>query len=350
MKPKILFISPCTPYIKGTGWEQRAFSFLSAYSNFLDIELWFNPTTHGSEKAIAKKLIDICHSVVTFKKGSLNYMKDAIYSRAVDRADFVHTYKISVIFEHKALLWDFDELPRQLILDPSGNKLEKIYVPEGFLEMRKKSKVAYSSSLVEKDISLGEVIEIPNVYDTNIKVKRNPDNNTILFVGNMSFLPNINAVNWFAKEVLPMLPKNMRLKVIGRRPNTIEIEKALLQLAANKNIDFIFDVNDCNPYYEQVLAAIVPILSGGGTKIKILEAFANRCPVISTSKGIEGLKVINMNQLLIANTATEFLDAILKLKKIQKDLTDSAYQYLLENHTQKIVEERILKSLSEKGF
>ena len=208
----------------------------------------------------------MCHKVIAFKKGSLNYMEDALYRNSVDQADFVHTFKISVMFEHQALLWDFDELPRQSIIETSGKKLEKTYIPAEFLEMRGKSKVAYSSSPIEKDISLGEVIEIPNVYDTNIKVQRNPDNNNILFVGNMAHPPNIEAVMWFAKEVLPILPINMRLKVVGRKPNSIEIENALLQLGANKNIDFIFDVNDCNPYYERALAAIVPILSGGGTK------------------------------------------------------------------------------------
>jgi glycosyltransferase involved in cell wall biosynthesis len=155
---------------------------------------------------------------------------------------------------------------------------------------------------------------------------------------------------WFAQEVLPILPINMRLKVVGRKPNSIEIENALLQLGANKNIDFIFDVNDCNPYYERALAAIVPIMSGGGTKLKMLEAFANHCPVISTSKGIEGLNIKNGNEVFIANIPNEFLDAILKIQKNSKNLTAAAYQYLTENHTQKIVQERILKSLTQKRF
>jgi glycosyltransferase involved in cell wall biosynthesis len=349
-KQKMLFICPCTPNIKGTGWEQRAFSFLNAYSNFLDIELWFSPSFNSSDLSYRKKLIDICKSIVTFKRGSLNYKADASYRNAVQRADCVHTFRFFLRFEHNAILWDFDELPRQIIKKSSGNFLERSYVPENFLEMRKKSKVAFSSSHVEKAESLGNIIEIPNVYDTNITNRRDPDENTLLFVGNMGFQPNINAIHWFAKEVLPVLPKNIRFRVVGRRPQSLETESLLLKLAINRNIDFVFDVDDCNVYYETVLAAIVPILNGGGTKLKVLEAFANHCPVISTSKGIEGLNVTKENEVLIANTANEFKEAILKVNKMSNQLSEIGFQYLVKNHSQKIVQDRILGTLTQQGI
>ena len=343
----MLFICPCTPNIKGTGWEQRAFSFLNAYSSFMDIELWFSPSFNYSDLSYRKKLIDICKSIVTFKRGSLNILADASYRNAVLRADFIHSFRIFLTLEHKAILWDFDELPRKLIKEPSGSISERIYVPDNFLAMRKRSRVAYSSSLIEKATNLGEVIEIPNVYDINITNRRDPDSNTLLFVGNMGFQPNITAITWFTNEVLPILPKNIRLKVIGRRPQSLETENLLLKLSVNRNIDFTFDVDDCNTYYEKALAAIVPILNGGGTKLKVLEAFANHCPVISTSKGLEGINVTNENEVLTANSASEFKEAILRINKESKKLTDAAYLYLVRNHSQQIVQERILEALTQ---
>ena len=93
--------------------------------------------------------------------------------------------------------------------------------------------------------------------------------------------------------------------------------------------------------------AIAPIFSGGGTKVKILEAFANHCPVISTSKGVEGLHVSHGNEVIIANTKNEFEEAILKVSAISKLLSDKAYQYLVEHHSQQIVQERIIKIISQ---
>jgi glycosyltransferase involved in cell wall biosynthesis len=347
IKPKILFISPCTPDIKGTAWQQRSFSFLNAYSNFMDVDLWYTPTFNEIFSETSKKLIATCNSVVAFKKETLNYSKDATFRMRVQQADFIHTFRTFIGFEHKAILWDFDELPRQLVKITSKNIEERINVPEIYIQMRKRSKVAYSSSFIEKDLSLGKVFEIPNVYDINIISQRNPDKNILLFVGNMDFQPNIDAICWFTTEVLPILPKSIKLRVVGRSPQSIETRNRLSKLAIHNNLEFIFDVADCNPYYETAIVALAPIFSGGGTKVKILEAFANHCPVISTSKGIEGLHVSHENEVIIANTKNEFKEAILKVNVISKLLSDNAYQYLVKHHSQQIVKERIQQMISQ---
>jgi len=347
IKPKIVFISPCTPDIKGTGWQQRSFSFLTAYLNFMDVDLWYSPVNHEGSSEASKKLIAKCDSAVTFNKGTLNYLKNTTFRTRVQQADFIHTYRTFIGFEHKAILWDFDELPRQLIKTSSKNTEERIYVPEIYLQMKKRSKLAYSSSFIEKDLSLGKVFEIPNVYDIDVICQRNPDKNTLLFVGNMDFQPNIEAICWFTNEVLPILPKSINLKVVGLSPQSIENRNKLSKLAIHNNLEFIFDVADCNPYYETALVAIAPIFSGGGTKLKILEAFANHCPVISSSKGIEGLHVSHENEVIIANTKNEFKKAILKVNAISKLLSEKAYQYLVKHHNQRIVNERILKIISQ---
>lgn len=347
IKPKILFISPCTPDIKGTGWQQRSFSFLHAYLNFMDVDLWYTPTNFEISSETSQKLIASCNSAITFQKGMLNYIKDATFRKRAQEADFIHTFRTFIGFEHKAILWDFDELPRQSIKKSSQNLEEKIYVPEIYLQMKKRSKVAYSSSFIEKHPSLGKVFEIPNVYDINIESQRNPDKNTLLFVGNMDFYPNIEAIYWFTKEVLPILPKSIRLRVVGRSPQSLETRNKLLELINHKNLEFIFDVADCNPYYKTALVAIAPIFNGGGTKVKILEAFANHCPIISTAKGVEGLFVSHAKEVIIANTKIEFKKAILNINFISKSLSDKAHQYLIKHHSQQIVQERIHNIISQ---
>ena len=72
-------------------------------------------------------------------------------------------------------------------------------------------------------------------------------------------------------------------------------------------------VDEVGPYYQEADAAIVPLRAGGGTRVKILEAFALQVTVVSTSKGIEGLEVIHGQHVLIADTPLAFAEQCAKL-------------------------------------
>ena len=135
---------------------------------------------------------------------------------------------------------------------------------------------------------------------------------TLGFLGSMDWMPNVEAVTWFVEEVFPEVKKTVdgvNLLVIGRRP-----PPPIEALAAkDQDIEVTGTVDDVRPYLERCDLLVVPLLSGGGTRIKIMESLAAGLPVVSTSVGAEGLGLVNGEHLLVADTAREFVAAVTQL-------------------------------------
>jgi polysaccharide biosynthesis protein PslH len=134
-------------------------------------------------------------------------------------------------------------------------------------------------------------------------------NNNLCFIGSLDWRPNIEGVDWFTKEVWPLIQKknrNIRLNIAGR--NTPE------DLVVNKipNINIVGEVNDAIDFINSHTIMIVPLLSGSGMRVKILEGLALGKTVITTSLGLEGINAEHEKHLLIADTPEEFKNAILR--------------------------------------
>lgn len=136
---------------------------------------------------------------------------------------------------------------------------------------------------------------------------------TIAFVGSMDWAPNQDAVRWFVAEVMPRIhaATGLRLRVIGRAP-----PRALVEWAqAHGPVELTGTVDDVRPYIARSLATVVPLFVGGGTRLKILESLAMATPVVSTTIGAEGLELARDRELLVADTATTFADAVIRLAR-----------------------------------
>jgi glycosyltransferase involved in cell wall biosynthesis len=129
---------------------------------------------------------------------------------------------------------------------------------------------------------------------------------TFLFVGILNYLPNYDAMVFFCERVLPLFrqdaPGEFRVMIVGRPGYDLD------QLAAIKEVRVVLDPPDVAPYYAQSDAVIVPLRGGGGTRIKILEAFSYGLPVISTTIGAEGLDVTPGLDIIIADGAEDFAE------------------------------------------
>lgn len=128
---------------------------------------------------------------------------------------------------------------------------------------------------------------------------------TFLFVGNFDYYPNSDAARYFCAQVLPLLrartPGPFRVRFVGAGP-----PPAVCALAGEAGVTVTGPVADVTPWYESAHAVIVPVRAGGGTRIKILEAFAHGRPVVSTPAGAEGLGVAPGRQLLVAGSPADF--------------------------------------------
>lgn len=134
----------------------------------------------------------------------------------------------------------------------------------------------------------------------------------VVFIGTLDYQPCEIAVWYFATDVLPLLRKvvpEVRFVVVGRNPS--QRLKQLVQ--RDRSIELTGRVEDVRPFMERARVAVVPLKSGSGTRLKILEAFSMGLPVVSTTIGVEGIEVIDGTHLLIADSPMDFTNAIQRL-------------------------------------
>jgi len=134
---------------------------------------------------------------------------------------------------------------------------------------------------------------------------------SLAFTGKMDFRPNIDAVLWFAHEVLPRLWERVpeaHLYIVGQSPSP-----RLDALRAEPRITITGRVADVRPYIAGADIYVVPLRVGGGTRLKVLEAMAMGKALVSTSLGVEGLRVTAGQDVVLADTPDAFAEAVTML-------------------------------------
>jgi glycosyltransferase involved in cell wall biosynthesis len=134
----------------------------------------------------------------------------------------------------------------------------------------------------------------------------------LVFVGSMDWMPNVDGVLWFVREVLPLIRRRRpgcSLTIAGRLPPP-EVRRLAQDDPA---IRVTGTVPDIRPYVWEAAASIVPLRIGGGTRLKIYESMAAGVPVISTTVGAEGLSVHPTEDILIADSAEAFAKCALEV-------------------------------------
>jgi glycosyltransferase involved in cell wall biosynthesis len=135
--------------------------------------------------------------------------------------------------------------------------------------------------------------------------------NRIVFVGSMDYHANVDAAVWFSRDIWPYVLERFphwRLTLVGSNPAA-----AVSALASQPGIEVTGTVPDVRPYYREAMAAVVPLRTGGGTRLKILEAMAAGVPVVSTALGAEGLEVSPGQNMLAAETREDWIEALSSL-------------------------------------
>jgi glycosyltransferase involved in cell wall biosynthesis len=134
----------------------------------------------------------------------------------------------------------------------------------------------------------------------------------IVFTGSMDWLPNIDGIEWFVQEILPLIRKkipNCELSIVGRNPDP----KVLNLASRERNISVTGTVPDIRPYLWNSAISVVPLRIGGGTRLKIYESMAARTPVVSTTVGAEGLEYHPGLDIEIADQPELFAEHCIRL-------------------------------------
>jgi glycosyltransferase involved in cell wall biosynthesis len=164
--------------------------------------------------------------------------------------------------------------------------------------------------------------DVPTGVDTGYFTRQDvpPKPKRLGFLGSMDWMPNIEGVAWFVKEILPSLRRTdpeIEFVVIGRNPPSSIRDLA----ASDPKIVVTGTVDDVRTFVSECRAIVVPLLSGGGTRLKILEALAMGVPVISTSIGAEGLMLEHDRHILLADLPDEFAASCVRLLESDETCT-----------------------------
>ena len=126
-----------------------------------------------------------------------------------------------------------------------------------------------------------------------------------LITGSLWFGPNADATAWFITNVFPQVKNICNLTVAGFKPND-----TVKQLCFQQGVNLIDSPESMQPYFEQADMVLAPIFEGGGMKVKIAEAMSYGLPVVTTPHGAIGYDMVDKENVLIANTAEGFSEAI----------------------------------------
>ena len=176
------------------------------------------------------------------------------------------------------------------------------------------------------------------LIDNSLEIK-----NTFFHLGSMDWLPNIEGVNWFIEEVYQRFFQNNN-NVIFRLAGRFMPESKFKLTSINLDIQGAIEDNIL--FYNQNDVMLVPLRSGSGMRIKIIEGMAMGKVIISTSIGAEGIPVSHMENIIIADTPNEFADAITLVcsnESLKQKIKQNARMFIQNNYDNTLLTEQLIK-------
>jgi len=204
------------------------------------------------------------------------------------------------------------------------------------------------ATIISKIISRNSRIEIiPNSVDLQAykDIKEQPRPNSLIFSGSFTYFPNYEAMLWFLGTIYPEIQAkipDVEISITGNH--------AGLPLPKANNILLTGLVENVNSYIARSWCSVVPLQTGGGTRLKVLEAMALRTPVVTTSKGAEGLDVQDGKHLLIADEPRAFSQCVIRLLRdqdLRQAIAAEGYKLVQEKYNWEAVMPHFLALIDE---
>jgi glycosyltransferase involved in cell wall biosynthesis len=161
----------------------------------------------------------------------------------------------------------------------------------------------------------------------------------ILFVGSLFYYPNEDAVHYFSNEIFPLIDEalkgQVKFRIIG-----FSAPKSLNELKKRTGIDVLGYQKNLTSFYSRASLVVVPLRTGSGTRIKIIEAFIHNCPVVSTSIGAMGLGLCHQKNILLADDPHAFAQTcvnVLTNPHLSSRLIDGGKKHYQEHHSPEVL-------------
>jgi len=215
---------------------------------------------------------------------------------------------------------------------------------------RDADRVLLASEADVRRSGLANAVAIPNTYprpDRSLGRPEVADPPVILLQGRLNYTPNMDAVNWLLDDVAPHLwtrVPDARIRLVGKSPPGVR------RRDRPPAVTVVGLVPDMATELAVADLAVVPLRMGSGTRLKILESFSHRIPVVSTTIGADGLDVRDGEHLLLADDAASFAEACHRLltdTDLRVRLVDAAERLYLEHYASEAAEARVLALVRE---
>ncbi len=392
-EPTILYIVQRIPYPLNSGTRIRQFQLLSAYARIGKVSLLC--FYKGAEQlAWLKALQPYCESVhplpfpgrrVQSSGSLLARLRSATalrptlarfcFSREMQRlveqlaptSDIIHVGRLHMVphvervigqRRHRArFVLDLDDLETTLkireleVAPPSQWQLRAREYVELLRLWRYQGKALewFDRILVcsERDrnrlASRNKVVLVPNGADVPARtLPDESDGKTVLCLGTYGHWPNVDGLRLFLREILPIIQKevpSLRVWIVGK-----DVPPEVAALHDGRTIFVAADVPSVEEYYRQATISVVPLRIGAGTRLRIPEAFALGRPVVTTSVGCEGLRVVNREHLLVADDPHAFAQSCIELlsnRQLRQHLVANARKLVQKHYTWDAVRNRV---------
>lgn len=407
---RILYVSQATPDTNGAGWQRRAAQHLRALMRLGEVTIVLpppdpsEPDEHGEERVLA---MGVKHLI---QRDKLSMGEQTYLAEAQARGRFAKTWakarrlpwldgraqkpdrerfgsmvkgKFDVVFAFRlqSALWvdsilDRGDRARLMIVDFDDIESRK------FMDMHEWGKFSLLGKMklgrqldwirnVERnllddwdavclcsDLDANRIAEmysrrtwiVPNAYKFG---RRLPETDgplsQLLFVGNFAFGPNVKGATWFVQTIWPLVWEQLNGKVLatfaGFRPSA-----DIRALGETPGIEIVADALDLGPLYERAHVVIAPILSGSGTRTKLIEAAAHGRAIVTTSVGCEGLHFQDGIHVEMADTPETFAARVVKLLQDpvrRSNLVDAAYTHAVQHFETENIEAALAQRIGE---
>jgi glycosyltransferase involved in cell wall biosynthesis len=222
---------------------------------------------------------------------------------------------------HRALLEEAEARRCQTQEEAAFQEVDRVYVCSEQDKARIERRSRAAVSVLPNGVRFPDSVQ-PEIAGRSFR---------FLFIGTLGYYPNEDAAAYFCREIVPHI-RRLAPCAVGFDIAGSGASDRLRKIADDAGVEVVGPVPSVRPYYESAGAVVVPVRAGGGTRIKILEAFSYQRPVVSTSIGAEGLDARHEQEILIADAPEAFAHACVRLmtdRRLRDILTRNAFDLAL---------------------